>query len=51
MDCIRSLGSWNTNKEVIRLDITIDQRFVVNCLDTCNLEKEYTWSITITYCI
>ena len=37
MDCVSVFVTGNTNQEVIRLDVTIDQGFVVDRLDTGNL--------------
>ena len=38
MNCVSVFVARNTNQEVVWLDITIDQRFVVDRLHACNLQ-------------
>jgi len=37
VNCVSIFMTRNTNKEVVWLDVTIDQRLIVNRLDSSNL--------------
>ena len=39
IDGIGAFGAWCANKEVVRFDITINKRLVVDCLHTGKLVK------------
>lgn len=37
---VSGFRAWNTDEEIVWFDITVDQRFFVNGLDTRNLSSE-----------
>ena len=37
IDGVRILGAWGANEEIIRFDVTINERLVVDCLHASQL--------------
>lgn len=37
MDEVRILGTWNSDEEVVRLDVPVDERLLMDCLYTGDL--------------